>query len=274
MFGAVLLVPVQYNAGMRFNAIEPSGWKPASAPAEPAPEPLVKTTTKNVAGYNMVIHDAYDSEHKVYWDEKISRESIVDDCYQLRQLVADDPGIDSVIDIGGHIGSFAVIANTFWPKAEIKCFEPLLENFELLKMNTDHIKQKVSAFNQAVAGIAAKEVRFQPSSLSIKEHGKLNTGDAKLDCMGSMFAETTTVSAIMAGKPCGLLKMDCEESELEILAEACRMYCLGKIKHIRMEVHSEAYLAAIEGLLKKTHKMAVMSAPAEQLYVVKADLLH
>ena len=49
---------------------------------------------------------------------------------------------DIVIDVGGHIGLFALFSSQFCKSGTIYCYEPIKENFEMLKASIDlnHIK--------------------------------------------------------------------------------------------------------------------------------------
>ena len=62
----------------------------------------------------------------------------------------------SIIDIGAHIGLYALFAADASPKAQIYAFEPESENFALLQKNIDnnHLSDRVHAFAK---GIGAKE---------------------------------------------------------------------------------------------------------------------
>jgi len=43
--------------------------------------------------------------------------------------------ISHIYDMGANIGTFALLAKTEFPEAEIHCYEPSLENFHLLRLN-------------------------------------------------------------------------------------------------------------------------------------------
>ena len=44
---------------------------------------------------------------------------------------------DIIIDIGGHIGLFALYSSQFCKSGKIYCFEPIKENFDMLKSNIE-----------------------------------------------------------------------------------------------------------------------------------------
>lgn len=67
-------------------------------------------------------------------DRDVINEVYTGDCYRLRDYPDAAPTV--ILDIGAHIGTFAVLAAQLWPAAEIYCFEPNKRSFELLCENT------------------------------------------------------------------------------------------------------------------------------------------
>jgi FkbM family methyltransferase len=59
------------------------------------------------------------------------------------------PSDGLMLDIGANIGNHSLMYNHFFPDLEIWAFEPIFENFKLLKENTENI-QNILAFNSAV----------------------------------------------------------------------------------------------------------------------------
>jgi len=62
---------------------------------------------------------------------------------------------DIVIDVGAHIGLFALFASQFCKHGKIFCFEPIKENYELLVENINFNKiNNIIPFNFAVSKIS------------------------------------------------------------------------------------------------------------------------
>ena len=62
---------------------------------------------------------------------------------------------DIVIDVGAHIGLFALFASQFCKLGKIFCFEPIKENYELLVENVKSNKIKnIIPFNFAVSKVS------------------------------------------------------------------------------------------------------------------------
>jgi len=133
------------------------------------------------------------------------------DEYRLNDV---PPGsYDTVIDVGGHIGTFAIRASGI--ARRVLCFEPTPESYELLSRNVAR-HPNVTAFPLGVAGrrgTMTLHVGVSPSRNSMfpsePERSK-----------GTLSAETVTLEDIFreqAIERCDLLKIDCEGAEYDIL---------------------------------------------------------
>jgi predicted RNA methylase len=58
---------------------------------------------------------------------------------------ATQPGI---LDIGANVGSFAAWALKRWPACYVHCYEPLPDNFALLKKNLGQVRGSLGEFAQ------------------------------------------------------------------------------------------------------------------------------
>lgn len=66
------------------------------------------------------------------------------DCYSLKLLKGNDKRPLVFIDIGAHIGVFARVIKNKFPDAEIHCIEPDKDNFRLLSLNNQILKNTFS----------------------------------------------------------------------------------------------------------------------------------
>jgi FkbM family methyltransferase len=82
------------------------------------------------------------------------------------------PSSGLMLDIGANIGNHVVMFKNRFPDLKIWAFEPILDNFLLLKTNTEHFKD-VSVFNVGV-GSKTGMVNFDTSELSY------NSGTSKI----------------------------------------------------------------------------------------------
>jgi len=68
-----------------------------------------------------------------YADLHAIQEVFLERAYELAEVV---PSPDCLIDLGAHIGTFAVLAGKAFPHARLVAFEPDPDNFTLLERNT------------------------------------------------------------------------------------------------------------------------------------------
>lgn len=148
---------------------------------------------------------------------------------------------DTIIDIGAHIGGATAYFQKHDKKLNIFSFEPLPENFELLKRNISvNYKNKVTACQNAIGGKNGK--------LDIWYAGTRNEDEIKHNFIGNcrhlrdtehfeadMF-DLKTIFRVYDIKHCRILKIDAEESEYPIL-KYCPPEILDKIDYIIGEHH-------------------------------------
>jgi FkbM family methyltransferase len=163
-------------------------------------------------------------------------EVFVRDAYGLSGIA---PGsLDTVIDVGGHIGSFTVRAAPL--ARRVFTFEPSPENLALLESNAD------PAFYPHVRVFPAAVAR-RPGPLLMRLSGG-NAGSntlADLPPIASAEAGTVRVDAIALVdfirderiERISLLKLDCEGAEYEILESLAEAGALDRVDRIALEYH-------------------------------------
>lgn len=139
---------------------------------------------------------------------------------------------DTIIDIGAHIGLFALFASQFCKKGKILCFEPVKENYKVL---LDNIKlnniSNIRAFNEAVSDKISTVKIFLSNDES--GHNMFATN------ANSIEVQSTTLQNIIDDNnitSCDFIKMDCEGAEYEIINSLDSNY-LQKIKKMIIEYH-------------------------------------
>jgi FkbM family methyltransferase len=139
----------------------------------------------------------------------------------LRQL---PKNVRTVLDIGGNIGLFALLARHYLPDAVIHSYEPNPKLQTVLEANTASLQ--ITVYTEGVGAHASK---------------------ATMDCSGPTLDGTTIASedgdititsfadAISRlGGTVDFLKMDCEGAEWSILEDKDSM---AKVKRLAMEYH-------------------------------------
>lgn len=150
---------------------------------------------------------------------------------------------DTVFDLGGHIGAFTVLAGKKVKNGKVYAFEPIKENFEMLKINLD-LNELNNIYTENIA-IANKEGTrtFNLSSFHTKSSVGYDTGGHSLypskDRDQQIQVKTSTLEAIMQKYEVDhidYLKLDTEGAEFEILCDTPKNI-LKKIRKIVMELH-------------------------------------
>ncbi len=167
------------------------------------------------------------------WDAKIATQVLKNNEYGL----PDDMTGMVIVDIGAHIGSFALACAQRNAKA-VFCYEADPENFALLEQNiAEYSGSTVFGLNSmAVVGNARPQVRLR----RLKDHdGTIGRNTGHVDIYGSDDESNLSVATIRivevlrdAGKV-DLLKMDCEGAEWELFDFAS----LHDVKEIVAELH-------------------------------------
>ncbi len=142
---------------------------------------------------------------------------------------------DIVVDIGAHIGIFSLFAAN--NGARVYSFEPVPENFRLLKRNIQRngLGGVITAANMAVFSRSG-EIELYLDNHNCGGHSTYvrNFGMPKIRVPCLSLEELVKNNRI---EQIDFLKMDCEGSEYDILC-CCPEEVLRKIKRISMEYHT------------------------------------
>ena len=157
---------------------------------------------------------------------------------------------DIVIDIGAHIGLFALFASQFCKQGKIFCFEPIKENYELLVENINSNKIKnIIPFNFAVSKDA--------DSVKIFLNDDYSGHSMFLETNNFVIVKSKSLLDIFSENnihECNFLKLDCEGAEYDIINSLPSDF-LNKIKKSVIEYHlADTHPKLLEQLIKKLRK--------------------
>lgn len=150
---------------------------------------------------------------------------------------------DTVVDLGGHIGVFSVLAAKRATNGTVYAFEPMKDNYEVLLSNLKlNGIDNVVAENIAISKETGQSKLYLSSQESAKKVGYITGGHSLFPSKErdkTILVETQTLDSVM--KRLGIssidyLKIDTEGSEFDILYSASKE-TLGKIQKIVMELH-------------------------------------
>lgn len=155
---------------------------------------------------------------------------------------------DTVIDIGGNIGCFAVLAAKRASAGRVLVFEPDGENYRLLCRNIEGNElSNVVAERVAVVGKAGTRTLFKAP------HGPLHTTIPQrlAESVGAESVKAITLADIFdrfGVRTCDFLKLDCEGAEYDILYNTPPDY-LKRIRKIVLEYHAQSEKQTTAGKL-------------------------
>lgn len=161
----------------------------------------------------------------------------VNHCYLGDDLKL-EPGA-AVIDIGAHVGIFALWVATRYPEARVICVEPSARMCDYLTKNLSRNRiESVSILSASCGGQNGDAILYSRGGVEA-----MNTLFNR-DNYGSHFQPGTrhhvvTLDDVFARfkiDKCALLKLDCEGAEYEILFNA-KQETLAKIDIVSMEYH-------------------------------------
>jgi FkbM family methyltransferase len=142
-----------------------------------------------------------------------------------------------ILDIGGNIGITSIYLTNKFPNAKIFTFEPLPQNFELLKMNTKHYKN-IKIFN---VGLGSKDGSFDIFMSSDSENfgGASLNATLEVDNKNKVTCKVRNASDMLNElgiTKVDLLKIDTEGAEYDILMSIDKKI-LEQVRWITGELH-------------------------------------
>jgi len=141
---------------------------------------------------------------------------------------------DTIVDIGGHIGSFATKAGILAPQGKVYVCEPFPSTYEVLAKNTAP-HTNIKPHQIAISNRNGKDT-FYFSSANPAENSLVrksaNSMEVPLITLGDFLAKNNITFV-------DLMKIDCEGAEYDILFGAKGH--LHKIKKMVMEIHEPEF---------------------------------
>lgn len=162
-------------------------------------------------------------------DIDIIAEIFINNDYNLENIVWEDM---TIVDIWWQIGIFSLYASKYVKNWKIYSFEPLDENYSLLKKNSENSKS-IIPLNMAVSSKTG-ESKIYISDDNVWGHSMIKSDNKKFQNIKTIslqdIFEQYEIDII------DLLKVDCEWQEYDIFFNLPDSY-FDKINQIYMEVH-------------------------------------
>ena len=154
---------------------------------------------------------------------------------------------DVVVDLGAHIGVFTVFAARHARGVKVYCYEPLPENFELLKANVrlNKLGDRVKMFQLAVADKRS----FSPLYIGDTGLASLNLQSGKHVVAKVIRLEDVAYNNNL--DRIDFLKVDVEGAEYDIFRNVDKDV-LRSVRRIAMECHSLRNAVNLKNLLRNS----------------------
>jgi FkbM family methyltransferase len=178
-------------------------------------------------------------------------EVYADDEYSLRAMRRGEGGRFVVVDVGAHVGIFALAVCERFPGAVVHCFEPSTAAFAFLSRNAsgNGLNGRVRVRNAAVSDVDGSLEFFEDTAGSCRNslYPEL-ARDGHLPTRVTSLSFDTVVGEI--GEDIDLLKLDCEGGEYPILLGAGDA-ALRRVRRVALEYHPATghSLAELQGRL-------------------------
>ncbi len=185
------------------------------------------------------------------------------DEYRLYQWLEAGRPSKTIVDVGGHYGSFTAMAKTLWPDSTVRVYEPHPYSASQLQLNTSEFS-RVTLINAA----AMPDSYHEPTAQIYLSPGQndgghtIGIGECNSDREALTVKAVRFVSDLQSiGSPeIDILKMDCEGMESRLLEDMDRLGYLAKVNFITGEWHGFESIPRIEAALSKTHIVEVVRA--------------
>ena len=181
-------------------------------------------------------------------DLDIINEVLVNDCYHFAEHLAVFPYAKdqalTVLDVGGHIGTFALLVKAHFPRARIIALEPNPESYELYRLNAEangltdcHIYNQ--ALNYDPRRVHLLDRNDTTGSCVLADEALVEQLDGRTGAESPVGVyrrmenrvESITLEELMARHSISKIEMakfDCEGSEFDIFRDisdgACRLF--------------------------------------------------
>lgn len=165
------------------------------------------------------------------------KECFLDEIYYKGLPQNKIPSKPTIIDVGANVGYFSLFSLMRYPKAKVFSFEPMPQNFELLKKYRNENKNlDFNPTNKAMSGEAGHiTLQYDASDTFTTSASIFDTSIGN----DTLKVETVTLEDVINEnhlEKVDLLKLDCEGSEYSILYGASDT-TLEKVKALTIETH-------------------------------------
>ena len=183
------------------------------------------------------------------------------DEYRLYQWLESGRPAQTIVDVGGHYGSFTAMAKILWPESTVRVYEPH-------PYSASQIERHTAEFNGVtVINAAAMPMSYTETNAQLYLGPDANDGGHTIGIApSSSDREVLDVKSVRfvadlqaIGSPkIEVLKLDCEGMESALLEDLSAARYLAKVDYICGEWHGFESIPRIEAALSQTHSVEVV----------------
>lgn len=177
-------------------------------------------------------------KNRIYLRSKTYDVHIFYQIFIAEELLIPNKNVKNIVDLGANIGLSALYFHKLFPKAEIYSFEPSLENFELLKLNTKSYSN-MKIYNNAVFSKSGKHFLVDIGE-GHASYRILNKPDFKVICEVDCIS-MDDLFQLLNIKNISVLKIDIEGSEKSVFLDSDNTSWIGNVDCIMLEIHDDMY---------------------------------
>jgi FkbM family methyltransferase len=179
----------------------------------------------------------------------------------IQVLAREHPGLDTVYDIGAHIGFHAMALVRCFPHAHVFAFEPNPQNRKRLALNIarNGLEGRITPMPHAVSN-NSQEARFYVGASTwsgglVREHRE--NYSQELSVMTTSLDEMVFTKAL---PPPQLIKIDAEGAEAQVIRGAARVLRVHKPAVMAELHHSETGREVLTSLREMQYDVEVLSS--------------
>ncbi len=176
----------------------------------------------------------------------------------------------TVLDIGANIGQFAFSLKSFFPNADVFCFEPNKEIFPILEKNMTHV-DNVKLFNYGLGKNGKRTFYYSPSSSglgsfyqeNVHQFGKKH--DLKEIIVNVIELNQEMLNKLHIPRRFDLIKIDVEGAEIEVLKSLKGLDCNYIFLEISVNRKGKIEITEVMKLIERVFEKKVTLVDSKRL---------
>lgn len=164
-------------------------------------------------------------------------EVLYEDVYRLKEVKALSDETLVVVDIGAHVGAFALEVARRFPHARVTCYEPFPDTASYLNRNiaANQLEDRISVVLEAVGATSERRLLYAVATSGSNSFQPSEDPSLVSTALEVPVTSFDSVAAAMGGR-IDIVKLDCEGSEYDIVLGSKSM-SWREVRHVLLEHH-------------------------------------